>query len=274
VLLGHSWYTADPSRPSSEHGSPSSSPHHPHSHHHTQIAQQQPQRALATQVLISISGETNTSDGTLEWSTPAGKPIDPTEDPYADDAPPFHAPSHSHHSTQQPHPARIGRCVGKQLYISDVDERKKRVEALVKISVTAQHGERMEEHVLGTFTSKPIKVISKPSKKRQSAKNLERERSFPLYCLCRILGACEQHLSLWVIYFFRGTCACHFNWQATLLRRHALPIRCSLLFRASVRSYFFASPHTTVVASRSRGCANNSSFRSLPRANTSIFVLY
>jgi recombining binding protein (suppressor of hairless) len=176
VLLGHSWYTSDPSRPSSEHGSPSSSPHG--HHHHPHIAQQQPQRALATQVLISISGESNTSDGTLEWTTPAGKPIDPTEDAYADDAPPFHAPSHPHHSQQSPaqaHPARIGRCVGKQLYISDVDERKKRVEALAKISVTAQHGDRMEEHVLGTFTSKPIKVISKPSKKRQSAKNLERE---------------------------------------------------------------------------------------------------
>ena len=87
---------------------------------------------------------------------------------------------HPLHPTQglaagQPHPARIGRCVGKQLYISDVDERKKRVEALVKISVTAQHGDHMQEHHLGTFTSKPIKVISKPSKKRQSAKNLERE---------------------------------------------------------------------------------------------------
>ena len=177
MLLGHSWYTADPSRPSSEHGSPSSSSSSPY---HPQIAQQPPQRALATQVLISISGESNTSDGTLEWSTPAGKPIDPTEDVYADDAPPFHAPSsHPTHSqqspAQQPHPARVGRCVGKQLYISDVDERKKRVEALVKISVTAQHGDRMEEHVLGTFTSKPIKVISKPSKKRQSAKNLECE---------------------------------------------------------------------------------------------------
>ncbi|KAF8313450.1 LAG1-DNAbind-domain-containing protein, partial [Clavulina sp. PMI_390] len=156
VLLGHSWYTGDPSRNSSEHGSPSSSHSSPHQHaQHPHLAPSQ--HALATQVLISISGETNTSDGTLEWSTPAGKPIDPTEDVFGDEAP----------------PARIGRCVGKQLYISDVDERKKRVEALVKISVTAQHGDRIEEHHLGTFTSKPIKVISKPSKKRQSAKNLE-----------------------------------------------------------------------------------------------------
>lgn len=115
-------------------------------------------RPVTTQVTVSISGETNVSDGTLEWSTPLGKPIDHSEE-YA--------------SADETGSARIGRCVGKQLYISDVDERKKRVEALVKICVTAQHGDRYEEHNLGTFTSRPIKVISKPSKKRQSAKNLE-----------------------------------------------------------------------------------------------------
>ncbi|KAF9518627.1 hypothetical protein BS47DRAFT_1388799 [Hydnum rufescens UP504] len=129
VLLGHSWWSdsrgSDGGRPSS------------------------------TQVTISISGEAGASDGTLEWSTPAGKPIDHSED-YADES-----------------AARIGRCVGKQLFISDVDERKKRVEALVKINIAAQHGDRLEEHVVGTFSSRPIKVISKPSKKRQSAKNLE-----------------------------------------------------------------------------------------------------
>lgn len=65
----------------------------------------------------------------------------------------------------------IGRCVGKQLFISDVDEKKKKVEALVK--VIASIGDDEPERVIGTFPSRPIKVISKPSKKRQSAKNLE-----------------------------------------------------------------------------------------------------
>ena len=66
----------------------------------------------------------------------------------------------------------IGRCVGKQLIISDVDEKKKKVEALVK--VVGSTGENEPERVIAIFPSKPIKVISKPSKKRQSAKNLER----------------------------------------------------------------------------------------------------
>ena len=131
VLLGHSWWS-DAS--ASEGIKPS-----------------------ATQVVISISGEPVASDGTLEWSTPAGKPIDYSED-YVDNS------------------ARIGRCVGKQLFISDVDERKKRVEALVKINISAQTSDGgTQEHHVGTFQSRPIKVISKPSKKRQSAKNLECE---------------------------------------------------------------------------------------------------
>jgi len=131
VLLGHTWWSD---------GSGAVDAHKP-----------------TAQVTISISGEAIASDGTLEWSTPAGKPIDYTED-YADNS------------------ARIGRCVGKQLFISDVDERKKRVEALVKISLTTQNPDGgLQEHGIGTFPSRPIKVISKPSKKRQSAKNLERK---------------------------------------------------------------------------------------------------
>ncbi|KAG0142233.1 hypothetical protein CROQUDRAFT_673653 [Cronartium quercuum f. sp. fusiforme G11] len=64
-----------------------------------------------------------------------------------------------------------GRCVGKQLHISEVDEKTKRVEALVK--VIAPGFGPPESRQIGTFPSRPIKVISKPSKKRQSIKNLD-----------------------------------------------------------------------------------------------------
>ncbi|THG98399.1 hypothetical protein EW026_g3771 [Hermanssonia centrifuga] len=69
-------------------------------------------------------------EGSIEWTSATGKAFDVSDPPTGT--------------------TYIGRCVGKQLFISDVDEKKKKW-----------------RHY------RPIKVISKPSKKRQSAKNLE-----------------------------------------------------------------------------------------------------
>ncbi|KAG9316214.1 LAG1-DNAbind-domain-containing protein [Chiua virens] len=102
-------------------------------------------------VTVSISGEPVPQEGTIEWTSASGKIFDVNDAPTGT--------------------TYIGRCVGKQLFISDVDEKKKKVEALVKI--TAPSSDDEPERVIGTFPSRPIKVISKPSKKRQSAKNLE-----------------------------------------------------------------------------------------------------
>jgi recombining binding protein suppressor of hairless len=109
-------------------------------------------------VIVSISGEVAGQEGNVEWSAAMGKTFDVSDPPAGN--------------------TYVGRCVGKQLFISDVDEKKKKVEALVK--VIAPTGDDELERVIGIFPSRPIKVISKPSKKRQSAKNLERTCSvFP-----------------------------------------------------------------------------------------------
>jgi len=102
-------------------------------------------------VVISISGEPSPQEGSVEWAGSSGKPFDVADPPTGT--------------------TYVGRCVGKQLFISDVDEKKKKVEALVKITAPASDDE--PDRVVGIFPSRPIKVISKPSKKRQSAKNLE-----------------------------------------------------------------------------------------------------
>ncbi|KAF5380568.1 hypothetical protein D9615_004559 [Tricholomella constricta] len=102
-------------------------------------------------VVVSISGEPAPQEGSIEWTGSSGKSFDVGDPPTGT--------------------TYIGRCVGKQLFISDVDEKKKKVEALVKITAPASDDE--PERVIGVFPSRPIKVISKPSKKRQSAKNLE-----------------------------------------------------------------------------------------------------
>ncbi|CEP19861.1 hypothetical protein [Parasitella parasitica] len=59
-----------------------------------------------------------------------------------------------------------GRCVLKRLFINDADEKRKKVECLIKVQLA-------NGLMLGTLSSRGIKVISKPSKKRQSVKNIE-----------------------------------------------------------------------------------------------------
>lgn len=63
-------------------------------------------------------------------------------------------------------PLAGGKCVLRQLYINDADEKRKRVECVARI----QFGDGTP---CGTISSKPIKVISKPSKKRSNVKNTE-----------------------------------------------------------------------------------------------------
>ncbi|KAJ2640462.1 hypothetical protein GGF40_000110 [Coemansia sp. RSA 1286] len=60
-----------------------------------------------------------------------------------------------------------GRYVAKQLFINDVDEKRKKV--AVKVRLHDPSG----QIVINEFESRPIKVISKPSKKRQSVKNVD-----------------------------------------------------------------------------------------------------
>jgi LAG1, DNA binding len=107
-------------------------------------------KSVPPRVVISISGEPSPQESSVEWAGAAGKTFDISDPPSGT--------------------TFVGRCVGKQLYISEADEKRKKVEALVKVTAISDND---EEKVVGVFSSKPIKVISKPSKKRQSAKNLE-----------------------------------------------------------------------------------------------------
>ncbi|KAI7867383.1 beta-trefoil DNA-binding domain-containing protein [Spinellus fusiger] len=98
---------------------------------------------------IQISGETTYQTGVLEWHNQQGTVLD-SSTPFANVV-----------GNQDV----SGKCVSKQLHINDADEKRKRVQVMVKL----QHG----VHSFGTLASKGIKVISKPSKKRQSAKNMD-----------------------------------------------------------------------------------------------------
>ncbi|KAK5805395.1 hypothetical protein F5H01DRAFT_283228, partial [Linnemannia elongata] len=94
---------------------------------------------IPPKMVVSICGEAGSQQGVIDWTTTKDDTVTPIV---------------------------TGKCVSKQLYINDADEKRKKVEVLVKFMMAG-------DLELGTFASKPIKVISKPSKKRQSIKNME-----------------------------------------------------------------------------------------------------
>lgn len=106
---------------------------------------------------ISISGENAVQVGSLEWFNRNGDTVEP--DSNVNDV------------------AVAGKSVAKQLFINDADEKRKRVEVLVKVQLASATGAAPNPMTdiksLGQFGSRGIKVISKPSKKRQSVKNME-----------------------------------------------------------------------------------------------------
>jgi hypothetical protein len=167
-------------------------------------------------ITVSISGETSSQPGQIEWYTISGATVGQTSHTKSQQqsSPSTSTTSNTSTSTSamqadeqqqqvpppppQQHPSRFrssaesrhnsidwyhnhaqellaaGKCVSKHLFINDADEKRKRVEGLIRIQLA--NGIQ-----LGTLASKGIKVISKPSKKRQSVKNMERKCVYTLY---------------------------------------------------------------------------------------------
>lgn len=115
------------------------------------VDDKQPTVLTPPRLSISMSGEDSGQESVLEWASSNGKLLD-TDNASSDFA-------------------ISGRSIGRQLFINDSDEPRKHCEALVHINLPAKSAS--ERRSLGTFSSRPIKVISKPSKKRQSTRNTE-----------------------------------------------------------------------------------------------------
>jgi hypothetical protein len=127
---------------------------------------------LPPRVNISLSGEATVKDVHVSWTTLDNKSLDDkiNSQPITPDDKPF-----------------LGNVAGKNLHISDSDAKRREVKALVTIKApfthhAGRHGwgpnkgtmtDISNDTVLGTFESKEIKVISKPSKKKSNSKSAE-----------------------------------------------------------------------------------------------------
>ncbi|WVQ73237.1 hypothetical protein IAR50_002803 [Cryptococcus sp. DSM 104548] len=144
MLIGAGWWTRTPD------GSP--------------VAPYQPPR-----INISLTGELPVKDATVSWTNLDGVNVDEkinTQTMGPDDRP------------------FLGCVAGKNLHISDQDAKRKDVRAVVTVKAPiSRHGangwgqkgakDGAGETVIGAFESKDIKIISKPSKKRSTAKSSE-----------------------------------------------------------------------------------------------------
>ncbi|WWC62595.1 uncharacterized protein I303_105192 [Kwoniella dejecticola CBS 10117] len=124
---------------------------------------------VAPRVNISLTGEQPVKDASVSWTAVSGKNLDEKINTTAINV------------NDQPF---VGNVAGKNLHISDNDGKRREVKALVTIKAPLKvfagpNGwgynkntlkDINDERTLGVFESKEIKVISKPSKKKSSAK--------------------------------------------------------------------------------------------------------
>jgi len=114
-------------------------------------------------VNISITDETRAPDVRPNWHTTSNRYLEePSEFGFPNGEAPF-----------------IGKACGKALHISDTPARKAKSSVQAMVTIMASLGESSgaaeRRPVVGTFESKPITIVSKPSKKRQNTRNSERE---------------------------------------------------------------------------------------------------
>ncbi len=71
--------------------------------------------------------------------------------------------------------AVIGKAIYRNMSVGDTDERSAKRDVTAEAAITVPAISNQEHKLLGRFRSRPIRVISKPSKKRQASRGTDRE---------------------------------------------------------------------------------------------------
>ncbi|KAK0538177.1 hypothetical protein OC842_001359 [Tilletia horrida] len=146
MLSGSSWWTADPNKlltPATDSDGSDK----------VDAPTRRSRMALLAPPTVSVKmlSESNTCEGGLQWASSDGRLVE-SKDGLKNKIP------------------IAGRCLARQIYISEAsDDKRKPVYATVSISMPGP--EKPIE--LGTFSSGPIKVISKAFRKRQGVRNTD-----------------------------------------------------------------------------------------------------
>jgi hypothetical protein len=114
-------------------------------------------------VNISITDETRAPDVRSSWLTTHNRFLEePTKETFSRGETPF-----------------IGTVAGRSLHIADSAGRKQKAPVHATVTImgagSAEPSGSERKPVIGVFDSKPITIVSKPSKKRQNSRNSERE---------------------------------------------------------------------------------------------------
>jgi hypothetical protein len=112
-------------------------------------------------VTFSISGEDKRSESAVVWASNLGIPRGNTQ-------PEVFPPNGVQQRTD------IGTAVWKQLFMSNAKQKQEQKQVELCVQIVAQATKERAERLVGVFSSIPIRLISKPSKRRQNGGDTDR----------------------------------------------------------------------------------------------------
>ena len=195
------------------------------------------------QLVVSMSGETSeTQEGQVDWYSMAGTTVGQTgfggntsggssgrNNSLRNSFDKSSSSDRDWYRIQPRDPLAGGKCVLRQLYINDADDKRKRVECLARLQLA-------DGTPIGTLASKPVKVISKPSKKRLSVKNMDCRY---LFCFFFYISSCLYLIFYFFLFVYRRCCVVECNTTNKSVNRFFPFSNCKIIFSIFFFGYLY-----------------------------------